>query len=174
MDLILEIVKILLPSAAVFAAAYLIVQRFLESEQKRREIELRKGTQNMVTPLKLQAYERLVIFLERLNPNSLVVRVNKNGLTSHQLHMELIKAIKTEYEHNLSQQIYMSSSAWELIKNAKEEITKLVNLSSTKVAHDASSNDLAMMILNVVANMGKKLPSEIALDYLKKEVSRNF
>lgn len=174
MDGFIEILKIILPATAVFFAAYLLVQRFLDSEQKRREHELKTANQAVMTPLKIQAYERLVIFLERIHPNSLVVRVNKHGLSAHQLHLELVKTIKSEYEHNLSQQIYVSHNAWELVKTAKEEIIKLVNISSTKVAHDSPANDLALMILNITGSLEKKLPNEVALDYVKKEINQVF
>jgi len=174
MDGLIEILKIILPAGAVFAAAYLLVQKFLGNEQKRREHELRKSSQATITPLKIQAYERLVIFLERIHPNSVVVRVNKHGMSAQQLHQELVKTIKTEYEHNLSQQIYISHNAWELIKTAKEEVIKLINISSTKVPHDAGSNELAMMILNITSNLDKKMPSEIAIDYIKKEANQIF
>jgi hypothetical protein len=172
MDAFIEILKIILPAAAVFAAAFLIVKRFLDNDQKQRELDIKKNNQTLITPLKIQAYERIVIFLERIHPNTLIVRVNKNGFSAQQLHMELIKTIKSEYEHNLSQQIYMSHGAWELVKNAKEEIMKLINMTATRVAHDRPSNDLAMMILNVASNLDKKLPNEIALDYVKKEIAR--
>lgn len=174
MEGIIEIFKIILPAAAVFVAAFLIVQRFLENDQKRRDHELKKNAQATITPLKIQAYERIVIFLERIHPNSLVVRVNKHGMSAHQLHMELIKTIKSEYEHNLSQQIYVSYNAWELVKTAKEEIIKLVNISATKVPNDNVSNDLALMILNIISNLEKKLPNEVALEYVKKEVNLIF
>ena len=104
----------------------------------------------------------------------MVVRVNKHGITAHQFHIELIKAIKSEYEHNLSQQIYISHAGWELVRNAKEEITKLINISATKVAQDSPSNELAMMVLNITSSLGKKLPNEVALEFIKKEVSHHF
>jgi hypothetical protein len=174
MEGVIEIFKIILPAATVFVAAFLILQRFLENDQKRREHELKKSSLATITPLKIQAYERVVIFLERIHPNSLVVRVNKHGMNAHQLHMELIKTIKSEYEHNLSQQIYVSYNAWELVKTAKEEIVKLINISATKVPNENTSNDLAMMILNITSNLEKKLPNEVALEYIKKEVSHIF
>jgi hypothetical protein len=174
MDVFFEILKVFLPAVAVFAAAYLIVKGFLDNDQKRRELEIKKNHQGTMTPLKLQAYERIVIFLERINPNVLVVRVNKNGMSAHQLHMELIKTVKSEYEHNISQQIYVSYNAWELVKTTKEEIIKLVNISSTKVPHDSPSNDLAMMVLNITSNLNKKLPNDVALEYIKKEVNQLF
>jgi hypothetical protein len=146
----------------------------LDNDQKRREYELKKSALGTITPLKIQAYERVVIFLERINPNNLVIRVNKNGMSARQLHLELVNSVKTEYEHNLSQQIYLSAGAWELVKVAKEEIIQLVNISSSKVAHDANSNELAMMILNITANLGKKLPNDVAIDYIKKEIAEIF
>jgi hypothetical protein len=174
MNELIELLKIIIPAGAVFAAAYFLVKRFLDNDEKRRELELKKSTQGTITPLRIQAFERVVIFLERINPNNLVVRVNKNGITARQLHLELVAAVKTEYEHNLSQQIYMSHNAWELVKNAKEEVVQLVNISSSKVASDANSSELAMMILNITANLGKKLPSEVALEYIKKEIAQTF
>ncbi len=174
MDALVEILKITLPAAAVFFAAYFLVKRFLDNEEKRREHELKKLTIGAVTPQKIQAYERMVIFLERIHPNNLVIRVNKHGFTSRQLHLELVTAIKSEYDHNISQQIFVSYGAWELVKTSKEEVIKLVNISATKVSQDSPSNDLAMMILNITANLDKKMPNEIALEFIKKEISKIF
>lgn len=174
MDIFFEILKLVLPSGIVFLVAFFTVKHFLDDEKDRRSNELRKANQATVLPLKLQAYERIVIFLERINPNTLIVRVNKNGFTAKQLHMELIKTIKSEYEHNLSQQIYVSHGAWELVKNTKEEIIKLINLSSTKIPAENNGNELAMLILNVAANLDKKLPNDIAIEYIKKEINRIF
>lgn len=171
MEAFLEILKIVLPAAMVFVATYLILKSMLENDQKKREYELRKKNNDAVLPLKIQAFERLVIYLERINPNTLVVRVNKNGMNAHQLQSELIKTIKSEYEHNLSQQIYISYGSWELVKTAKEELIKLINISATKVHHEAPSNELAMMILNIAAGLEKKLPNDVALEYIKKEAS---
>lgn len=169
-----ELLKIIIPAGAVFAASYFLVKRFLDNEQKRREFELKKSTLGTITPLKIQAFERIIIFLERINPNSLVIRVNKNGMNARQLQLELVAAVKTEYEHNLSQQIYLSVGAWELVKTSKEEIIQLVNIASSKVAYDSNSSDLAMMILNITNNLGKKLPNDVAIDYIKREIAQIF
>jgi hypothetical protein len=174
MDAVVEILKIILPAGAVFVAVYFLVKSFLDNDQKRREHELKKASQATITPLKIQAYERIVIFLERIHPNSMVLRVNKHGMNARQLQQELVNTIKTEYEHNISQQIYMSYGAWELVKTAKEETIKLVNISATKVPVEANSSDLAIMILNIMANVDKKLPNEIALEYIKKEIGQTF
>lgn len=174
MNAVVEILKIILPALAVLGAAYFLVNRFLDNDQKRREHQLKTATQAIMTPLKIQAYERVVIFLERINPNSIVVRVNKNNMTARQLHLDLISTIKSEYEHNLSQQIYISEGAWQFVKTAKEEIIQLINISSSKVTSDSNSSDLAIMILNITANLDKKLPSDAAIEFIKKEISRTF
>ncbi len=174
MNALADILKITIPALAVLGAAYFLVKRFLDNEQKRREHELRTSAQAIMTPLKIQAYERIVIFLERINPNSLVVRVNKNNMTARQLHLDLVNAIKSEYEHNLSQQIYISEGSWQFVKTAKEEIIQLINISSSKVSSDANSSELAIMILNISANLDKKLPCEVAIEFIKKEIARTF
>ncbi len=174
MNSIVEILKIFIPAAAVFAATYFLVKRFLDNDQKRREHQLKISAQAVITPLKIQAYERIIIFLERINPNSLVVRVNKNNMNARQLHLDLISTVKSEYEHNLSQQIYISEGAWQFVKTAKEEIIQLINISSSKVTSDANSSDLAIMILNITANLDKKLPSEAAIEFIKREIAQTF
>jgi hypothetical protein len=174
MEAIIDLLKIILPATVVFLAVYFLFQKFFKNETERREFEVKKASLNLTTPQKIQAYERIVIFLERVNPNNLVIRVNKHGITSRQLHQDLIATIKSEYEHNISQQIFVSHNTWELVKTSKEEIIKLINIAATKVPTDAPSNELAMMILNIVANLDKKMPNEIALDYAKKEIARIF
>lgn len=174
MEAIIELLKIILPATVVFLAVYFLFQKFFKNEQERRDHDIKKAALNLTTPQKIQAYERIVIFLERINPSSLVVRVNKHGFTSRQLHQELVHAIKSEYEHNISQQIFVSHNSWELVKTAKEELIKLVNIAATKVPGEAPSNELAMMILNIVGGLDKKMPSEVALEYIKKEIARIF
>lgn len=174
MEAIIDLLKIILPAGVVFLAVFFLFQKFFKNEESRREHEVRKANINLTTPQKIQAYERIVIYLERINPNNLVIRVNKHGISSRQLHQELVSAIKSEYEHNISQQIFVSHNTWELVKTSKEEIIKLINIAATKVPTDAPSNELAMMILNIVANLDKKMPNEIALEYAKKEIAKIF
>jgi hypothetical protein len=173
MDIFLELLKILIPAGAVFAATYFVVRTFLSNEQKRRDYELRKSQMNITTPIRLQAYERIILFLERIEPNNLVLRTNKAGMTIPILHSELVKTIKTEYEHNISQQIYVSANAWHLVKTAKEETIKLVNISITKVPESSKGQELAQVILHIASSV-EKTPTQIAIEYLKTEVAQHF
>ncbi|MCU0432850.1 MAG: hypothetical protein MUC87_05300 [Bacteroidia bacterium] len=171
--IVLDIFKVLLPCLVVFAAAYLTVRNFLETETKRRLAEIRLANQSVVTPVRLQAYERIAIFLERINPNTLVTRVHKSGMSARLLQSELTKVIRNEFEHNLSQQIYMSNHAWEMVKTAKEEITKLVNVAASKLPDTATGVELSQMILQVSQQIDK-MPTQVALEYIKKEVGQVF
>ncbi|HEY1038309.1 MAG TPA: hypothetical protein VGF30_02840 [Bacteroidia bacterium] len=173
MDTLLQIIIIIVPAGAVFVTAYFLIKTFLNNENRRREMEIRKASLSIVAPIRLQAYERVIIFLERLHPNNLVIRTNKVGMTSHQLHAELLKTVKTEYEHNISQQIYMSHGAWELVKTAKEETLKLINISTTKVPDNAKSQDLAVVILQIASSVDK-MPSQVALEFMKKEIAQYY
>jgi hypothetical protein len=172
MEAIIDLLKIILPATVVFLAVFFLFQKFFKNEQERRDHDIKKSILSLTTPQKIQAYERIVIFLERINPSSLVVRVNKHGYTARQLHQDLIQSVKSEYEHNLSQQIFVSHNTWELVKTSKEELIKLINIAATKVPGEAPSNELAMMILNIVAGLDKKMPSEMAIEYTKKEIAK--
>lgn len=173
MDRVFDILIVVLPSLIVFLTAYYTLKNFMDNEQKKRLLELRKDTQKVITPIRLQAYERATLFLERISPDALVTRVHKNGMSARLLQAELLKTVRSEFDHNLSQQIYMSDNAWARVKNAKEEIIKLVNLASSKVKDDGSGINLSKIILKVSLQV-EKLPTQAALEYIKKEIRQSF
>ena len=173
MNVVIDIILVLIAAGAVFATSYFTVKNFLDNESKKRLTELRQANQSLITPIRLQAYERVVLFLERISPNSLVMRVHKNGMSALMLQSELIKTIRSEFEHNLSQQIYMSNNSWQMVITAKEEIIKLVNIAATKVPETATGLELAQTILSISAQINK-MPTQVAVEYIKKEIGQNF
>jgi 16S rRNA C1402 (ribose-2'-O) methylase RsmI len=173
MNLIIDLIIVLIVAGAVFATSYFLVKNFLDNENKKRIADMRQASQNLVTPIRLQAYERVVLFLERISPNSLVMRTHKTGMSGLLLQSEMIKTIRSEFEHNLSQQIYMSNNSWQMVITAKEEIIKLINISATKVPETASGLELAQTILSISGQISK-LPTQVAIEYIKKEIGQNF
>lgn len=169
----IEILKLTLPGLLVLAATIFLVKKYLEQNQRDKIYDLRQAAQKEILPRRLQAHERLVLYLERISPNSLIMRVHKPGMNAKQLQAQLTKTIREEYEHNIAQQVYLSADAWARIKAAKEEMIQLVNISGTKVNEDASGVDLAQKIFDIAAKLGT-LPSEKALNHLKKEIQRYF
>jgi hypothetical protein len=172
-ELIIDLLKIVIPCVIVFLGCFLTVRHFLDTEARKRLAEIRLANQGVVTPMRLQAYERLAIFLERIHPHMIVTRVHKSGMSARLLQSELTKVIRTEFEHNLSQQIYMSNHAWEMVKTAKEEITKLVNVAASKLPDTATGVELSQMILQISQQI-EKMPTQVALEYIKKEVGQVF
>ena len=177
MDLATKLIDALLyaiPALITGLVAYYFFKEHTKNEDGRRRFLLQKDMQVNTMPLRLQAYERMAIFLERISPAKLLIRVTPISSNKEDYESLLIANVEQEFEHNLSQQIYLSSGAWELVKTSKEEIIQLVNISSSKVPSDANSSELAMLILNITANLGKKLPNDVAIDYIKKEITQIF
>jgi len=164
----LEILKYILPSVVVLIATYLIVQKFIDREYSKSMMEYKMNNQKTITPIKLQAYERLVLLIERISLNSLIMRTHKNGMSARLLQSELLKTIRSEYEHNITQQVYVSNSVWDAIKTSKEETIKAINIASIKVPDDASGLDLCNLIFELIQKIDR-LPTDIALDIIKNE-----
>ena len=145
---VLTILACLLSSGITGFVAYLIIKRFVENEQKKSLLELKKmqamETLKVVNPIRLQAYERLALFLERISPNSLVLRCYQPGMDLKVLQGVLTKNIRDEFEHNLSQQVYVSSEAWNRIKEAKEETKEM----TTMVLISTSFGDMKAILYN--------------------------
>ena len=172
LDQLFEIVKIILPAGIVLLTTYYLVNKFLHQESQKKALDLKLANQNILTPIRLQAYERIVLFLERINPSSMVMRANKN-MSASSLQGELLKTIRSEFEHNLSQQIYMSNKSWEAVVKAKEETIKVINVAATQVNPEASGMELAQAVVNVSSQLSH-LPTKEAIDFIKKEIGKEF
>lgn len=182
-----EIIKYTIPSLVMLAAVYLMLRFFLKHNENqlsylkdeqelshlKLDLERKQQTQKVVIPLKLQAYERIVLFLERINPPNLIKRSMSYGQKVTDLQSVLLSNIRDEYEHNMSQQVYIGENSWELVKTAKEDVARLINTSSSKFKTD----DEAVLMAKDMLTTGfdaKNDPIEKALAQLKKEVRDNF
>lgn len=173
MEILKDILLVLIPSAAVFLTSYFLIKSFLKSEENKRAIELKMKNREQVLPLQLQAYERLSLFLERIAFENLIPRLNSKGFNSYEYQSLLIQTIRQEFEHNLSQQLYVSPQVWEWIKNAKEEMISVVNSSASKIKQDAPAKDLSSIIFENSLKVDKAVRQN-ALDLLKKEAKTLF
>ena len=169
----MDILKIVLPAILVLLTAYLLIDKLLSNEIKRRNFELRKESLATLTPIRLRAYERLVLVLERTTPATLILNVAKPGMTNMELHTELLAGIRQEFSHNLSQQIYVSNEIWTCIRSAQESLLRLVNTCASKCNPANTANELAERIIQVY-NASDQTPTEVAIDLLKKEVRLYF
>lgn len=169
MSEILEILKYTLPAIIVLIATWLIIKQMVSNDQNRRNHEIIFRNQQTITPIRLQAYERLTLLLERISPEALIMRISTPKMTAKMLHSELLNNIRAEFDHNVSQQIYISPQTWEIIKNAKTNIIQIINSTAKRIKPDAPAFELSKAILEDLM-MQDKSPVNIALDVLKKEI----
>lgn len=173
MDDFLEILKYVVPSLVVFGTAYLILQKFMDNEYRKQVLLVRKENMNITTPLRLQAYERLILLLERISLNNIVVRVHQPGMTAKILQDVLVQSIQTEYEHNIAQQVYISSTAWGHVRKTKDDLIKIVNLAAAQMKDKSSGADLGKQIAAIMMKM-EVPPTYATITLLKKEVRQLF
>ena len=171
MDFLIDLLQITIPSLLVFLTAWLILRNLLKNDQDKRRQELILQNSRTITPIRLQAYERIVLFLERISLESLLVRTNNSGMNVAQLHSALLNSIRSEFEHNLSQQIYMTQQAWEIVKNARSSTIKLINTEFEKMKEDASGLEYSRKLLERVMQLEKE-PTRTAIEFIKAELQK--
>lgn len=173
MEYLLDIIIIIVPGLLIFLTAYFVLKNFLDSQEKKEWMKAKTDLKKEALPIKLQAYERVILLMERINPNNLIPRVRQPEMTAADLQLALVKEIRNEFDHNLSQQLYLSEDAWLLVKNSKEEIIKLINLSYGQLKPDDDSMKLGRAILNALMQ-NETSPTDHAIRYLKKEAQQLY
>ncbi len=171
MNTLYIVITVVLVAAGVFAIAYFLLKEFFQNEQSKRHYSTFEEKISISLPIKMQAYERIVLLLERMSPTNLVMRTHKQGLNAAQFHQILIQTIREEFDHNLSQQLYISDKAWEMVSNAKEEMIRQINTSAGLLDDKATSTDLSKKLLEMSID---KLATRKALEFVKNEARKVF
>lgn len=173
MNALLEFGKILIPASIVLYAVYLIVRSFIQREIELKKLDVRGRSIETILPTRLQAYERMILFLERISPQNLLIRLNNPGFSARDFQKILLDEVRNEYNHNVSQQVYMSEEVWSQIKNAKEDLIIMINESATGMPLEATSIDLAKKVFQMTMDKKVDLINH-ALSELKKEIQQIF
>lgn len=176
-DQFFQVLLALLPSVVVFLTAFYLLRQFLGTRQReantRLMAEVKLEDRKHTLPLRLQAYERLTLFLERIAPGALVFRVHKNNMTARMLHAELLATIREEFEHNVTQQVYVSDRAWQQVKMAKEETIRIINIAAEGTQEGANGTALSQRVFETAGKL-THLPTQQAIVALKEEVRKLF
>ena len=168
---VINYVAYLLPAIVVGLVAYFFFKGHTANEEGRRRYLVQKEAQNKIIPVRLQAYERLTLLLERIDPNKLLIRVKPFSDEISKYEELLIKNIEQEFEHNVTQQIYTSPECWNLINAAKNATIHIIR----QAAMHEKDNDADAMREYLLRNFLEEItPSQKALAYIKKEVSELF
>jgi hypothetical protein len=173
MEIVSDLIKIILPAGLVLLGIYLTIEALMKKQLERGWLEIRSKNTELILPIRLQAYERMTLFLERMAPQNLILRVNQPDITADQLQAIMLREIREEFNHNLSQQIYLSEVAWTLIRNAMEDTLSLINTSAQQIEGNRPSVELARQILRNQMDKGRD-PSADALSAMKSEVQVYF
>lgn len=164
-----EIIKYTVPALLVLVAVYILLYKLFQNEERRRDFELKKANLPTITPTKLRAYERLMLLMERSKPTTMLLNKVEPNMTCLELHGVLLNDIRREFEHNASQQIYVSNELWELVKNAHENILQLVNTCAAQCKPEEAASKLATLIIQVYDTQEETALDE-AEQALKSEV----
>ncbi len=153
----------------VTVGAVYVTKLVMEAKAKIAALESNRENRSVVLPLRLQAYERMALFLERVDPNQLVLRIHTPGLTVSQEQNLLLTAIRSEFEHNISQQIYLSDAVWQKVCEAKSDIESIINTVAADYDKAADSREFAETVLAVTA---EKPVVELAIQILKTDMQK--
>lgn len=173
MEILVELAKLIIPSAIVLYGMYLTVRSFTTKELEKNMLDHKMKSRDTVLPIRLQAYERMCLFLERISPSNLVVRLNDSAYNAKQFQQILLGEIRNEYNHNLSQQVYMSDEAWDVVKNAKEAMITVINQAGEELSEDAKGVALAKKVFEKMLEKEQD-PISHALIVVKNEIRQVF
>ena len=173
MEYIISHLNFILPAVMVMMLAVYMLNKVLNHDHKRRVFEYKKSLAKEMIPLRMQAYERLALFLERMQPSNLLLRVQKSNMNSSTLHAILLKTIRNEYDHNMSQQVYVSDDVWKLINQAKDQLILTINQNITSVSPESDATELGKLIIEASLEQQKWFIDE-ALILLKEELRKNY
>ncbi|OJV37490.1 MAG: hypothetical protein BGO29_03325 [Bacteroidales bacterium 36-12] len=169
----MEILKYIIPAFIVLLTSYLLIDRMLSNEERKRKSDIAQKNNNTVIPIQLRAYERLMLLLERTNPSNMVLNVLKSGMNCLSFQTNMIESIRKEFEHNYAQQVYVSDALWSATISTQENLIKLINTTSTHFQPEDSAIKFAEAIIKIYSETENN-PTQIATEILKSEVRYLF
>ena len=170
---LLDILKYTVAGIGVVWVALYLFKPYLDRADQIQLLELKKSISSQTLPLRLQAYERIILFIERINPANMLVRLNVSGLSAAELQLMVVTEIRNEFQHNITQQIYVSSRVWNVVKRVKEDTLTMVNNTIKAMPTDATGMDISKTIL-IHLNQLEQDPYEIATGLVRQDIEELF
>lgn len=166
----IEILKYCIPALVVLFATWIVMYKLFQNEEQKRQWELKRLSQKEISPIRLRAYERLSLVLERTQPEHLLVDLDLSQMSVQQLQQRLLQTIRLEFDHNMSQQIYVSEQVWEQITAARGQMLSFVTAIAMQLPPNSTALDYAKMLLTAYSTNGETA-NEKALHALKAEAA---
>ncbi len=173
MDLFLDFLKTVIPAALVLYGMYLAIKVMVSKHLLSKELDLKQKSLEITLPVRMQAFERITLFLERITLDNLLVRLNKPGMTAAILHNDILQEVRNEFNHNVAQQVYLSVNLWGKVVSAKEDLITKVNATYENTDPEATSIEYARVLLEL--SMTSDIDSvTLALSSLKEEMAKYY
>lgn len=173
MEYIAFILVGLLPALAAIVAVYIITKDNKQKEMTMLTLQLKEQRQEYFLEPRVEAYQRVVLLLERITPHNLIMRLHNSQKPATVFQQELLSNIRTEFDHNVAQQLFIPIATWEYVKKSKEETIKIINTAAGQLDEEANSFDLSNKIFEIASQL-EDFPTEIAIKILKEEFQRLF
>jgi uncharacterized protein YbcC (UPF0753/DUF2309 family) len=170
---LLDIIKYTVAGLGVVWIAFYLIKPYLDRSENIQLIELKKTISSQTLPLRLQAYERVVLFIERINPANLLIRLNNPDYSAAELYMLIVAELRNEYQHNVTQQIYVSTNTWAVVKRLKDETLSVVNNAIKSLPETATGLELSKTILGHLSQ-SENNPYDTGLNIIRKELEELF
>ena len=150
-----EILKYCVPALCVLLATWLVMHKFYKSEAEKRLWELKRLSQKEISPLRMRAYERLSLLLERTTPEHMLLELSLGEMTILQVQQHLMRTIRMEYDHNLSQQIYVSNQVWDAIIASRDQMVAFINTMAQQMPPESNALDYAKVLITAYSSNGQ-------------------
>lgn len=172
-NILLDILKYTVAGIGVVWVAFYMLKPYLDKAERLQILELKKAADNMTLPLRLQAYERVTLLVERINPASLLIRLNPAGMSAAELHHLAVQEVSNEYQHNITQQVYVSSRAWAVVRRLKDDTVGLLNNTYRTLPENATGLDFSRVLLTHLSQTETN-PYEVAAGLIHKDLEELF
>ena len=169
----LDILKYTVAGMGVIWIAFYLFKPYLDRSENIQLIELKKTISSQTLPLRLQAYERVVLFIERVNPANMLIRLNGTAYSAAELHTLVVAEIREEYQHNVTQQLYVSTRAWGVTKRIKDDTLSIITNAIKALPENGTGLELSKLILAQLGNLENN-PYDIALNMIKQDMEELF
>lgn len=168
-----DIIRLTISGLLVVMAAFYIARPYLERFEKQQLISLKQTFTKETLPLRLQAYERLLLLIDRINPANILLRLNNPDFAAGELHYLVLAEIRNEFQHNITQQLYVSTTVWEITKRIKNDTIFLMNNALKALPADASGLDFCRLVLEQLSHMENN-PYDVGSALIREQAEQLF
>lgn len=172
-QIITDIVILGLGVFIALIAIYYVLKNDIQRFFNLKTIEINKESRANILPLRLQAHERLIIFVDRINPANLLVRLHQQGIGIGTLQAGILNEVRSEYQHNITQQLYVDSITWNVVRKLKDDTIAMINNAVQGIPADANGIELSKAILQHMAGIDEN-PYDLTIELIKKDIQKLF